>query len=62
VLLAKPDVRIYKLLAQRHSLSAASTLFVDDLLPNIEAAQSLGWSGLHLSKPHELAEKIKHFL
>jgi len=31
-------------------------------LPNIEAAQSLGWSGLHLSKPHELAEKIKHFL
>lgn len=62
VLLAKPDVRIYKLLAERHNLSSASTLFVDDLLQNVEAAQSLGWSGLHLSKPSELPEKIKYFL
>ena len=62
VLLAKPDVRIYKLLAERHNLSSASTLFVDDLLQNVEAAQSLGWIGLHLSKPSELPEKIKYFL
>ena len=62
VLLAKPDVRIYKLLAERHNLSSASTLFVDDLLQNVEAAHSLGWIGLHLSKPSELPEKIKYFL
>jgi putative hydrolase of the HAD superfamily len=62
VKLAKPDIKIYKLLAQQYHLTAENTLFVDDQLLNIQAAQSLGWRVVHLESPFELSEKILRFL
>jgi putative hydrolase of the HAD superfamily len=62
VLLAKPDKKIYNLLADQFKLSPESTVFIDDQLLNIQAAESLGWSGIHLPAHAELAEKIERFL
>lgn len=62
VRLAKPDKQIYNLLADQFKLSPESTVFIDDQALNIQAAQSLGWSGIHLPAHAELAEKIQPFL
>jgi len=41
--LAKPDPRIFGLLLERYGLSAGETLFIDDHVPNVEAAAALGF-------------------
>ena len=46
--LAKPDERIYLLLLQRYSLAAAESLFIDDNLRNVMAADRLGFNTVHL--------------
>lgn len=43
----KPDPAIYHLLLDRLDLSAGETIFVDDFIRNIEAAQRLGMRTLH---------------
>ena len=55
---AKPDVKIYQRLSEKYKLEAARTLFIDDQLPNIQAAESLGWIGVHLESPELLHEKL----
>ena len=40
----KPDPRIYELCLSRLGAAAAESLFVDDRIPNIEAARALGIS------------------
>ena len=40
--LLKPDPRIYALLCERHPLTPADCIFIDDSLPNIEAARAFG--------------------
>ncbi len=45
-LLAKPDPAIFSLALQRFGLTPERTVFVDDSLPNIEAARTLGLTGL----------------
>lgn len=55
---AKPDVKIYQRLYEKYGLDAARTLFIDDQLLNIQAAQSLGWRGVHLESPELLHEKL----
>lgn len=44
--LVKPDPAIYRLALKRLGATAVSTLFIDDLPENVEAAQSLGISGI----------------
>ncbi len=43
----KPDPAIYHLLLERLELAAGETIFVDDFIQNIEAAQSVGMQTLH---------------
>jgi 2-haloacid dehalogenase len=45
-LLAKPDPAIFTLALERFGLEAGRTVFVDDSLPNVEAARALGLTGL----------------
>lgn len=45
-LMAKPDPAIFTLALQRFGLDAERTVFVDDSLPNVEAAHALGLTGL----------------
>jgi epoxide hydrolase-like predicted phosphatase len=43
----KPDPAIYHLVLQQLELAPAETIFVDDFIQNIEAAQTLGIQTLH---------------
>lgn len=45
--MAKPDVRIYQLSAQRLGLTPRECVFIDDLPRNVEGAQSAGMRGIH---------------
>jgi epoxide hydrolase-like predicted phosphatase len=42
----KPHKRIYELLLEKYALNANECLFIDDLEPNIRAAELLGMKGL----------------
>ena len=41
--IAKPDPRIFQILAERYGLSPAQTVFIDDSPTNTEAADALGY-------------------
>ena len=43
----KPDPAIFQLLMERFGLSPQNTLFVDDALPNVQTAASLGFRTWH---------------
>lgn len=45
--LMKPDPAIYELTARQLALEPARTFFIDDLLPNIEAARAFGFRSHH---------------
>ncbi|WP_341675547.1 HAD family phosphatase [Niveibacterium sp. SC-1] len=45
--LVKPDRRIYELLFERYGVAPTRAAFVDDSLPNVEAARALGMKGVH---------------
>lgn len=59
VKLLKPEKEIYEEILRKYDLKAEETLFIDDTLANIEAANSLKIKGIHLPKKEELAEKLK---
>ncbi len=59
VFLSKPDPAIYQLLQSRYQLQPESTLFIDDLQVNVQAAQQLGWQGIHLTQPATLAGTLR---
>ena len=48
---AKPDPRIYHLAAELAGVPVQRCLFVDDSAGNVEAARSLGMTGLHFDGP-----------
>lgn len=50
----KPHEDIYRLLAARHGITPARTLFIDDTAANIETALHLGWQGFCFSSPGKL--------
>lgn len=56
--LRKPNADIFEFVLQQENLKAAETLFIDDTLINIEAAQKLGFKTHHLL-PAERVELIK---
>ena len=57
--LAKPDPAIYQLLQTRHALVPAQTVFIDDLLGNIEAAQAEGWHGIHFKSAAQVTQALQ---
>ncbi|MDE6128740.1 MAG: HAD family phosphatase [Lachnospiraceae bacterium] len=48
--LTKPDPAIYRLLLSQYNLTAEECVFIDDTLPNITAAESLGIHGVHFKE------------
>lgn len=61
VKLIKPDPAIYALHTKRFDLEPEATLFIDDSLPNIEAARAQGWHGIHLPQGEELEPYLRSF-
>lgn len=59
VFLSKPNPAIYQLLQNRYQLPAESIVFIDDMHANVQAAQDLGWQGVHLTEPQTLADTLR---
>jgi 2-haloacid dehalogenase/putative hydrolase of the HAD superfamily len=55
----KPEPRIYEIACERAGLRPPDFLFVDDSLPNVEAARALGFHGHHFTDPAALAPDLE---
>ena len=60
--LIKPDPAIYELAISRFDLIPQETLFIDDRLDNIEAAQKLNFQTIHLTAPSLIQELIDPYI
>lgn len=50
----KPDPRIYHLLLDRYNLKAENSIFIDDNINNIRAAEKIGLYAIHFEYPGKL--------
>ena len=57
--LMKPEPAIYRALLEKYDLIAEESIFIDDNINNIEAAQSLGIHGVHFASPIELKKSLE---
>jgi putative hydrolase of the HAD superfamily len=55
----KPEPAIYALLQARYALEPAQTVFIDDLLSNVQAARALGWHGIHFESAAQVAAQLQ---
>ncbi|MGB1020696.1 MAG: HAD family hydrolase [Flavobacteriaceae bacterium] len=55
----KPFAEIYKLTLERFQIKAEESLFIDDNLRNVEAAQKMGIHAHHFKSPQELEAYLK---
>jgi len=57
--LLKPEKEIYQLLLNRYNLKPEETIFVDDIVENIQAAEELGIKSILYKGPEALRELLK---
>jgi len=57
--LAKPDPRIFDVLAERTGVPLADCVFVDDKVENVEAARAAGLDGIVFTDPVRLREDLR---
>jgi epoxide hydrolase-like predicted phosphatase len=62
VKLAKPDARIFQLALERLGVRAEEAVFVDDVLENVQAAQSLGMKGVQFKSTEQTIHDVKRYL
>ena len=55
----KPHPEIFQYLLQHHQLHADETVFIDDHLPNIAAASSLGMHTIHFVDAEDTARQLQ---
>ena len=60
--MSKPDERIYHLTCSRLGVLPEQTVFVDDHLPNIEAAQALGLNAVHFVHNAQTIAEIETYI
>lgn len=58
VRLIKPDPRIFRLFCERFSIDPAQAVYIDDLRPNVEAAQAAGMRGILFENPARLRDEL----
>lgn len=56
---SKPDPAIYCLLQSRYGLLPGSTVFIDDMQANVDAARALGWKGILFTSAEQLADELR---
>ena len=59
---AKPDLRIYQLVLERLQVPAQAAIFLDDVLENVEAARSVGLTGIHFRSVEQALTELKRIL
>ena len=57
----KPDPEIYKYVLEDSQINPEETLFIDDMLPNIEMAQTFGIVTCHFNKTDRLSEVLDKY-
>ncbi|MEJ7685753.1 MAG: HAD family phosphatase [Variovorax sp.] len=62
VQLIKPRRAIFELMAERHRLAAAETIFIDDMPANVAAAREFGWHAIHCQMPSALPAQLEAYL
>lgn len=55
----KPNPAIYKLIIERYQLNPASTVFIDDSVRNVKAADDQGIKGIHFQTAADLRMQLK---
>ncbi len=60
--LLKPDARIYQLALQRLGARPEESVFLDDVLANVEGAQAVGMAGLHFTQPEKSLQELRVLL
>jgi putative hydrolase of the HAD superfamily len=60
--LVKPDPRIYQLILGELAIRPAEALFVDDYLPNIEAALALGLAAVRFTDTPTLKKDLRRYV
>lgn len=58
--LIKPDLSLFQRVLSKYSLRAADVYFIDDSLPNIEAAESLGIQAQHFHRTERCYRQIRN--
>ncbi|MFD0988770.1 HAD family hydrolase [Mariniflexile jejuense] len=57
----KPFKEIYNITLERFNIIPENSVFIDDNLRNIEAANALGINGIHFKNPAELIQQLKTY-
>ncbi len=60
--LMKPDCRIYRLALEELGAKPEESVFIDDMLVNVEAARAVGMAGIHFTQPESALEELKQML
>ncbi|MGD9834783.1 MAG: HAD family hydrolase [Piscinibacter sp.] len=59
--LCKPEAEIFSHCAHAHGLEPARTLFIDDVVHNVEAARRAGWQAIHFVDADQCARELRGF-
>lgn len=62
VKLVKPHAAFYEWMMEQLGVSYAESVFVDDFIENIHAAEALGMYAVHFKNTHKAIEEIKNIL
>lgn len=57
--LVKPDPAIYRRLCERYRVEPARSVFIDDSLPNVEGARSIGMQAVQFTSVAQLRSELK---
>ena len=60
--LMKPDPRIFHLALENLDAKPEESVFIDDVLVNVEAARAIGMAGIHFTQPEQALEELKRLL
>jgi putative hydrolase of the HAD superfamily len=60
--LVKPDPRIFHLALEKLGEKPTESVFLDDVLVNVEAARSTGMTGIHFIQPEKAVDELKQLL
>jgi putative hydrolase of the HAD superfamily len=58
----KPDARIYRLALDKMGVRPAQSVFLDDMLINVEAARSVGMNAIQFTQREKTLEELKQIL
>jgi 2-haloacid dehalogenase len=56
----KPSQQFYNVLLERYNLRAAETLFIDDNLRNVHAAEAIGIKSIPFQSPEQLKAELQN--